>query len=371
MSILPEWAPNLHPLVIHFPIALLFIAALVDTIGLLFKTKPMWKNTAFLLYVLGAIAAVGALFSGKQAADSVFLATEANALLTEHADLAHWVVYFFGGYALIRAIVFFAKLDERMGPRFIVFLIGVGGLSLLWMTADHGAQLVYQYGVGVQAVDTTPSVAAVMADSSNSSAPQRNMEGGWSWKPTRASAWAAGMTVYGTAAESSLRDGGEFGDVLGLTTNGDAVMYTFDFPMTTLQLDARLNLDDFSGTVMFVHHVIDEHNYSFMSLADGEMKLGRSQNSDLYLMANDAFTPKGWVSYRVVADQTHFRSYADQKLVSHGHGDDQGSGLVGIRLNGTGTVLVDFVQTVSLRGEGREDGAAGGETASEGAEHQH
>lgn len=370
MSLLPEWAPNLHPLVIHFPIALLFAAGLVDAIGLLFKTKPMWKNAAFLLYILGALAAVGALFSGKQAADSVFLATEANAILTEHADLGHWVVYFFGGYALIRAIVFFAKLDDRMGLRFMVFLIGLGGLALVWFTADHGGQLVYQYGVGVQAVDTTPSLASVAADSTNSSAPARNSEGGWTWKPTRASAWASGMTVAGTAAESALKDGGDHGDVLALTAQGEAVMYTFDFPMTSLQLDAALNLDGFTGTVMFVHHVIDQNNYQFMSVGDTEMKLGRSQNSDLYLLANEAFAPKGWVAYRVVSDQTHFRAYADQKLIAHGHGDDPGSGVVGIRLNGSGTVLVDFIQTVSLRGEGT-DSTMEADASKDEAEHQH
>ena len=354
MSIIPEWAPNVHPLIVHFPIALLFVAALIDTIGLFLKNQDMWKNSVFLLYFLGALAAVAALFSGKQAADSVFLATEANALLTSHADLAHYLVYFFGGYALLRAIFFFSKLESRSGIRFVMYILGLGGLVLVWATADRGAQMVFKYGVGVEAVDSASPIIQVPMDSSATSAPVSNGKGGWSWKPTRVSAWMSAMTSYQDASmlTTSIQDGGDHGDVLGLTSTGEPAMMTFDFPMQTLQLDAALNMDGFDGTVMFVHHVIDEKNYHFTSISKTEMKLGKSENGDLFLMDSKPFSPTGWMSYRVVADQTHFRSYADQELVAHGHGDDPGSGVVGIRLNGSGTVLVDYVQTVSLRGEG-------------------
>jgi len=360
MSILPEWAPNVHPLIVHFPIALLFVAALIDTIGLVLKNQAMWKNTAFVLYVLGGLAVVAAFFSGKQAGDSVFLATDASALLTSHADMALWVLYFFGGYALLRAVTYFAKLESRMGIRFTVYLIGLGGLALVWMTADRGAQMVFKYGVGVQAVNEAQNPLPIVTDPSGNAAPQANENGGWSWKPTRVAAWKESMTIFGNEAGlvTSILDGGDHGDVLGLTTSGDPEMLAFDFPMQTLQLDAALNLDQFKGSVMFVHHVLDEQNFNFVSVSTEEMKLGASDNGDLFLMDNKPFSPKGWASYRVVADQTHFRAYADQKLVAHGHGDDPGSGLVGIRLNGTGTVLIDFIQTVSLRGEGMDASAA-------------
>jgi uncharacterized membrane protein len=382
MSIIPDWAPNLHPLIVHFPIALLFVAALIDTIGLVFKNQAMWKNTAFILYVLGALAAVAAFFTGKAAGDSVFLATEANALLTNHADMAQWVMYFFGGYALIRAVTYFAKLEGRMGIRFVVYLVGLGGLVLVWMTAERGAQMVFQHGVGVQAVSEAQSSMPIMTDPAGNGAPQANEKGGWSWKPTRVAAWMESMTVYGNQAglTTSILDGGEHGDVLGLTTAGDPVMLTFDFPMQTVQLDAALNLDQFDGSVMFVHHVIDEQNFHFVSISKSEMKLGKSENGDLFLMDNQPFSPLGWSTYRLVSDLTHFRAYADQKLIAHGHGDDPGSGVVGIRLNGTGTVMLDFVQTVSLRGEGLETGTAPSETsagetaetgAGEAADHEH
>ena len=30
LQILPEWAPNIHPMLVHFPIGLLVIAVLMD-----------------------------------------------------------------------------------------------------------------------------------------------------------------------------------------------------------------------------------------------------------------------------------------------------------------------------------------------------
>ena len=36
MQFVPEWAPNIHPIIIHFPIVLLIIAVLFDLAGLVF-----------------------------------------------------------------------------------------------------------------------------------------------------------------------------------------------------------------------------------------------------------------------------------------------------------------------------------------------
>lgn len=36
----PEWAPNAHPIVVHFPIALLVLAILAD-----FLSVVLWRHT--------------------------------------------------------------------------------------------------------------------------------------------------------------------------------------------------------------------------------------------------------------------------------------------------------------------------------------
>lgn len=347
---LPDWAPNLHPLVIHFPIALLFTAALVDTLGILMRRNDFLRRGAFALYLLGTAAVAAAWFTGKQAADSVFLATEANALLTEHADLGQYLLYVFGGYALVRMLTFALNLEERMGVRALVWLIGLGGIGLTWYTAEHGAELVFRYGAGVQAVSTEAPVFTA-PDSAMAAGPVANDAGGWTFKPTRAAAWLASMTVAGDAASltPSLMDGGARGDVLALSSTGEPVMLTFDQTLGSVQIDGAINLDGFDGSFMIVTHVVDAENYLFTSYANGSVRQGRSENGDLILMADEPLSPSGWINIRAVADQTHFRAYVDQQLVAHGHGAAGTNGPVGIRINGSGTVLIDYLQTSSLR----------------------
>lgn len=167
MSLIPDWAPNVHPMIVHFPIALLFTAAFVDTIGIILKGQDLWRRAAVGLYAAGTLGAVAAWFTGERAADSVFLPTDANALLTEHSDLGHYVLYFFAAYGLIRLVLFAMNMDTKTSTRAIAWLVGLVGIGLVWVTADHGAEMVYRYGVGVQAVPTETTVVAPTGSSAD------------------------------------------------------------------------------------------------------------------------------------------------------------------------------------------------------------
>ncbi|MEQ9103234.1 MAG: DUF2231 domain-containing protein [Rhodothermales bacterium] len=344
---LPDWAPNLHPLIVHFPIGILFTAALFDLVGTALRNLDFPRRAAMMLYVLGGIAITFTWLTGRAAADSVFLPTEANALLTEHADLGTWAFYFFAAYAVVRLITFFAGLEKSTPVRLIQTLVGLGGLALLTVTADHGAEMVFKYGVGVQAVDSSPAVVMAPADSS-AFGPQVTDNGGWMWRPTRAAAWQSAMVTSGDL-RSSLVDGGERGDVLALSVSDGSAMFWFDQPLEAIQVDASMDLSGFDGTAMLVHHIIDKDNFHFMAVGQGEMRQGHSENGDLYLMDAKPFDAAGWHTYRVVGDQTHFRAYADEVLVTHGHKEAAGSGFVGVRLNGTGTVLLEWMQVQPVR----------------------
>jgi len=351
---LPEWAPNIHPFFVHFPIAILFVAVLLDITGFILRQKPFWRQSAVLMYVFGGVAVVFTYLAGLQAADSVFLSAEANAVLTEHADLGLWTLWFFGIYAILRPIVDVTALGKKTAVAIAMLVIPAGGLFLIYETAEHGAELVFRYGAGVEAVDHVVKSIEAPQDSSAAamSAPVVNDNGGWSWKPTRSTAWKSSMTFPEEGSDfsrTSIMDGSDHGEVLALSTDGNSAMFVFDHPLTDIQVDFAANLDEFEGVVMLVHHFTDANNYHFTSVGNGEMRLGRSENGDFHLLDSKPYEPSGWVTYRVVSDGTHARSYAGEALVAHGHGPTPGSGPIGIRLNGTGTVLLDFVKVQRLR----------------------
>ncbi len=353
MWLLPEWAPNFHPLIVHFPIALLFLAGLVDIAGLLFRDKPFFSTATVSLYMLGAIAALAAFLTGRAAADSVFLTADANALLTIHADMGSYTFYFFGVYSLIRLGIMFTPLKDKFAFRGFLTVVGLAGITLMTLTATRGAELVFNYGAGVAAVDNSVSNIDVAIDESGqiSSDPVVSEDGGWTWKPVRASSWTSSVEFLenrSALTTSAMVDGGDRGDVLGLTTDGSAMSFVYPHDLQDLQIDAAINVDAFDGVVMFIHNVLDASNFRFTSVGNGVMRQGRSENGDIFLYDEKPFEPDGWVTIRVVNDGTHTRAYSGEDLIAHGHGDTPDPGPVGIRLNGSGTVKLDFMSVQKL-----------------------
>ena len=151
MSLIPAWAPNLHPLVVHFPIALLFAAAAVDLAGLLMPESKPVRDTGTWLYIAGAATAVLAYFTGYTAAQAAALTAETEALVDAHAGRAFaatWLFAFFASLRLAMSYLFRPRRPLRIGA-FIVALVGLGALV---QTALHGARLVFEQGLGVRAV---------------------------------------------------------------------------------------------------------------------------------------------------------------------------------------------------------------------------
>ena len=63
----PDWAPNVHPLVVHFPVALLAVAAFVDAVALAVRRRHPWvRASAVGLYALGALGTAAAFLTGRE-----------------------------------------------------------------------------------------------------------------------------------------------------------------------------------------------------------------------------------------------------------------------------------------------------------------
>lgn len=145
--LLPEWAPNIHPLLIHFPIVLLITATLFELAGA-FKRKDWLRNTTVVLFGLGAVATLATYISGKQAIDEVTVPLQAEITAGHHADWALYTLLFFSIYFLVRLVLFWKKYDQQQWMRILLVIVAGTGLFILAQTADLGGKLVYKYGVG-------------------------------------------------------------------------------------------------------------------------------------------------------------------------------------------------------------------------------
>ena len=145
----PDWAPNIHPLVVHFPIALLLTASDgrrgISALG----NRPL-RFVASVLYVLGTVTLAAAYFSGRSAAATVWLPGMAHAAVAEHWAWAFRAIWFFAVLTVARLLLLWRhRTDPRPAVIAMLTLAGLIGGVLISETGDRGARLVYRHGVGI------------------------------------------------------------------------------------------------------------------------------------------------------------------------------------------------------------------------------
>lgn len=281
----------------------------------------------------------------------------ANPTLTEHADLALYTVWFFGIYGLIRLFFLWKKLSQKWIVSFVIFLVGAGGIVLLYETAEHGAELVFRHGVGVQAAEQARQALAEKQEVEAALAEggidiQEN--GSWQWNPGHGAEivlreqinWLIGNPEAMSAA--TIHDEAN-GDVLALDPQDKTALFTAGKALKGVQADVKINLDQFRGAFMLVHHVQDSLNYDFIGLRTGIMKLGRVTGGEETVEEQGPVQISGWFTLRAVGDGGHFRGYVNEKLIVHGHAEELPSGPVGFFIRGSGRILLDRIVVQSLR----------------------
>ncbi len=147
MQLIPEWAPNIHPLIIHFPVALLLVAVFIDAVSIWIQKDWLYKST-LMMYLFGTLGAIAAYITGRIAADTVNPSFKAELTMSNQSYWNLSTVIVFSVYTVLR-LVFSIKLDPTNKiVRLAVLVIAVAGLYLLINTGDLGGKLVFKYGVG-------------------------------------------------------------------------------------------------------------------------------------------------------------------------------------------------------------------------------
>ena len=139
-----EHLQNVHPVVVHFPIAFLMGAALFYLLALIFR-KDMFAATAFLLLILGAFSACVAAGSGLYAEDGVMVSLSVREHLLEHHEQLMLATTGLSIALTIWAVI--ARPFPRKKRGIFIFLIVIM-LGIMTWGADYGARMVYDYNAG-------------------------------------------------------------------------------------------------------------------------------------------------------------------------------------------------------------------------------
>jgi uncharacterized membrane protein len=135
---------NIHPLLVHFPIAFLSLFVVVDLIGTRTKKPDLRKFAGNLLY-LGTFFAVLTVWAGLHAAETVPHGHNVHEIMERHEHLGISIL----GLSLALSAWRLRRPVEGWG---IYNFLSVILMGMLIFGADLGGLMVYKYGVAVKAV---------------------------------------------------------------------------------------------------------------------------------------------------------------------------------------------------------------------------
>jgi uncharacterized membrane protein len=144
-----------HPMVVHFPLALIVSAAVLLLTARLLRREEHAANAAIVgtwNLCLGAIAALVALGTGLGAILDLDVSAAARQAISTHAK---WAIFTTLAFVLL-AVWRGAGTEQRSRPSWIFLLVLLAATSALLVTGYRGGQNVYRFGVGVERIAVRP-----------------------------------------------------------------------------------------------------------------------------------------------------------------------------------------------------------------------
>ncbi|MGE5313193.1 MAG: DUF2231 domain-containing protein [Acidobacteriota bacterium] len=164
---------HIHPMLVHFPIALLIVGFLSETVALAVK-KEFFSTAGFYLLLLGAAGVAAAYLTGQNAGDGITELGSLKAALETHEGAAELTLWLALAAAAVRiaTAVFKKYTGVYKAAAYALFLSAVLSVG---RTGFYGGELVYKHAAGVQlnlGLDTFPADSS----SAGTEAPKRDMD---------------------------------------------------------------------------------------------------------------------------------------------------------------------------------------------------
>ncbi len=328
--------PNLHPAIVHFPLAFVPLALLCEAGWALFRGTIL-RRLAAAVWTLAAIAATTAFLAGRAAADGLTdVPAQVQPHIGEHSDWATATLVLLLGVALLRGL---AEVRPEAAWGRVVHaagaLLGLGAGATLFVTADKGGALVYRHALAV----TVPECPTEEAQP-GAAPPSRDgrpllleQDGAYAWRPTDADLEAAGAQRWP-----------ERGTALAVSGSEEV---TFENTFGDVQVNAWLDLSAFDGHVELLHHRSGRQEGAFVFATTGTASLvDRSPEPSELDTAQFPFT--GRHAFAINATGSHLKGLVDGKTVVHGHSAARSPGTVALRFEGAGIVGLERVEVVPL-----------------------
>jgi uncharacterized membrane protein len=137
---------HFHPVIVHFPIALLMVAFLLDALSYLFRKVNCLPKMAFWLLLLGTLGAIAAVLTGEFF--TAELSGEVGKLLNSHEILAKFTMSLGIATSLLSSYAWWKHIERKMLNIVISFLMLVIA-GMVAATGFFGGSMVYDFMIGI------------------------------------------------------------------------------------------------------------------------------------------------------------------------------------------------------------------------------
>ncbi len=139
---------HLHPMIVHFPIALILVSFFTEVVSVFTKSEFFSKAALYLL-VLGALGAIASYITGSLAGDGVEEIGSLKTALEKHDDAATLALWVIIGAGLIRSFMAYRGwLKGRL--RWVAVVVSLAAVITIARTGYYGGELVFKHAAGVQ-----------------------------------------------------------------------------------------------------------------------------------------------------------------------------------------------------------------------------
>lgn len=181
---------------------------------------------------------------------------------------------------------------------------------------------------------------------------EENTSGQLMWMPSGTAFSGNLKLAKGNAASLnaeivSSEDGNK---ILSLQPSGEEVILLLDSKdLGSIGAELQFNTNVFKGTIAIVHHYRDDANYDMVALGNQNMKLLRVKNGKSETLdQNKSSLPSEWSTLKLSAAGEHYKGYLNGEQLTHGHGEEQPAGKVGILIKGNGKVMLKKLNVIPL-----------------------
>jgi len=135
----------IHPMVVHFPIALLITSVVFDFLATRWRHKS-FQDAGFYTLIAGLLGAAVAVLTGAMAEEVVEDKGIPESVLEIHEALGYAAFLFFIGLLALRLLMRWKLIREIPA---LYLAMGVAGIMILSAAGYFGGSLVYDFGAGV------------------------------------------------------------------------------------------------------------------------------------------------------------------------------------------------------------------------------